>query len=168
MTLRPAEVYEAQLIAQMHSNSWRATYKGMLPDQFIDVELDGNRRDHWLMQLPEIRSGLGEVVIAEVDGQAAGFLCVIRPDQDNSVLVDNLHAMPGYKGLGIGTLLLEYAHDWAKARSASSLHLFVLEPNTVAAGFYASRGWTKVGAIDDHMGHVDIIALRYERAVSSP
>ena len=41
------------------------------------------------------------------------------------------------------------------------MHLFVLEPNVAAIGFYESRGWQPAGREDDTMGGIDIIALRY-------
>jgi len=166
--LRLAHLSESELIADMHVQSWRVAYRGMLSDAFLDRELEADRRSHWQAKMIEIKNGLGEVVIAEVDGQPRGFLCVIRPDEANSVLVDNLHALPGHKGLGIGTRLLKFAHDWALEKRASSLHLFVLEPNTAAQGFYASRGWSNVGPVPDHVGNASIVALRFEHALAAP
>jgi GNAT superfamily N-acetyltransferase len=77
------------------------------------------------------------------------------------VLLDNLHALPGYQGIGVGKLLLRAAEDWARAQGAAQLYLYVLEGNTPAIGFYERQGWQCVGAEPDHMGGVDITALRY-------
>jgi hypothetical protein len=41
------------------------------------------------------------------------------------------------------------------------MHLYVLEPNVAAIGFYESRGWRLSGRENDTMGGIDIIALRY-------
>jgi len=61
----------------------------------------------------------------------------------------------------LGTAMLSVAAQWARGRGATSMHLYVLEPNVAAIGFYESRGWKLAGREDDTMGGIAIIALRY-------
>ncbi|WP_031361073.1 GNAT family N-acetyltransferase [Caballeronia sordidicola] len=159
--LRPATSADAPLIARMHAQSWASGYRGILPDDFLDREMSAERETHWSTRFEELAAGAGEVVIAMHDDQPIGFLCLVAPDETGSVLVDNLHALPGAKGSGLGTAMLGFAARWASDRAATSLHLFVLEPNVAAIGFYESRGWKLAGREDDTMGGIDIIALRY-------
>ncbi len=89
-------------------------------------------------------------------------MCVERqPESAWGVLLDNLHALPGYQGIGAGKLLMRAAEDWARAQGETQLYLYVLEGNAPAIGFYERQGWQFVGAEPDHMGGVDITALRY-------
>src|SRR5471030_3156508 len=159
--LRPATSADAPLIARMHALSWASAYRGILPDDFLDREMSAERETHWSTRFEELAAGAGEVVIAMHDDQPIGFVCLVSPDENGSVLVDNLHALPGAKGSGLGTAMLGFAEHWASDRAATSLHLFVLEPNVAAIGFYESRGWKLAGREDDTMGGIDIIALRY-------
>ncbi|SAL32129.1 N-acetyltransferase GCN5 [Caballeronia sordidicola] len=159
--LRMATSNDSALIASMHARSWAAAYRGILPDTFLDKELADDRAAHWNTRFNELAGGAGEVFIAVVNDQPAGFVCVIAPDETGSVLVDNLHAMPEARGTGLGTAMLATASQWAADRGAKNMHLYVLEPNVAAIGFYESHGWRLAGREDDTMGGIDIIALRY-------
>jgi GNAT superfamily N-acetyltransferase len=159
--LRPATFADAPLIADMHAQSWASAYRGILPDAFLDHEMSDERAAHWRTRFQELAEGAGEVLIAVQDGRPIGFVCLIAPDENGSVLVDNLHALPGAKGTGLGTAMLATAAQWARDRGANSMHLYVLEPNVAAVGFYESRGWRLSGRENDTMGGIDIIALRY-------
>lgn len=159
--LWPATLADAQLIARMHAQSWASAYRGILPEDFLDREVSADREKHWLARFEELANDAGEVLVAFQDDQPIGFVCLIAPDENGSVLVDNLHALPGARGSGLGTAMLGFAKKWARDRSATSLHLFVLEPNLAAIGFYESRGWRLAGRKDDTMGGIDITALRY-------
>jgi GNAT superfamily N-acetyltransferase len=145
----------------MHAQSWSATYRGILPDAFLDNEVPAERAAHWLKRMEEIDAGGGVALIAELDDEPIGFVCLVEPDANSSVLVDNLHALPGFKGAGAGTAMLAAAQAWARERGASRLHLSVLEGNRSAIGFYESRGWRFAAREDDRMGGIDVVSLIY-------
>jgi GNAT superfamily N-acetyltransferase len=161
LVLRDAVPADLDLIVSMHVRSWVSAYRGILPDRYLDHEIHAERAAHWAARMPELAGGAGRVVIAMHDDAAVGFTCLIEPDADGSVLVDNLHALPGHKGLGTGTALLAEAMRWARERGARQLHLSVLEDNAAAIGFYESRGWRREAREADHMAGIDLFALRY-------
>jgi GNAT superfamily N-acetyltransferase len=162
LSLRPATPADADLIASIHSASWQATYRGLLPDAFLDGEVTRERAAYWQVRLCAPGAERRNVVIAEIAGEPIGFACVERqPDSAWDVLLDNLHALPGHQGIGVGKLLMRAAVDWARAQGETQLYLYVLEGNTPAIGFYERQGWQFAGAEPDHMGGVDITALRY-------
>jgi GNAT superfamily N-acetyltransferase len=162
LSLRPATPADADLIASIHSASWQATYRGLLPDAFLDGEVTRERAAYWQARLNAPGAERRNVVIAEIAGESIGFACVERqPDSAWGVLLDNLHALPGHQGIGVGKLLMRAAVDWARAQGESQLYLYVLEGNAPAIGFYERQGWQFAGAEPDHMGGVDITALRY-------
>ncbi|SAL53882.1 N-acetyltransferase GCN5 [Caballeronia peredens] len=161
VTLREATFADTALIADMHARSWASAYRGILPDDYLDRGLQAERAAHWDARMKEIAAGAGRVLIAEHDGEAVGFVCVLVPDATGSVLVDNLHALPGRKGLGTGTAMLAEAIRWARSRGARQLYLSVLEQNAAAIGFYESRGWQCAAREADHMAGIDLFSLRY-------
>lgn len=161
LNLREAGVDDTELIASIHTRSWASAYRGMLPDAYLDNALPLERAKHWQTRMKDIASGAGCVLIAESNGEPAGFVCVEAPDQSGSALIDNLHALPAFRGCGVGSVLLDAAAAWARARGARQMHLSVLEANTAAIGFYESRGWTRSGREDDTLGGVDVVCLRY-------
>ncbi|VXC31550.1 N-acetyltransferase GCN5 [Burkholderia sp. 8Y] len=166
LTLREATAPDTTLIASMHARSWASAYRGMLPDAFLDQTLPGERAAHWEARMKEIVAGAGCVFIAESGGDPVGFACVAAPDETGSALIDNLHALPGFRGCGAGSAMLDAAAAWAQARGARQLHLSVLEANTAAIGFYESRGWTLSGSEPDRLGGVDVVCLRYVRSLA--
>ncbi|PMS33164.1 GNAT family N-acetyltransferase [Paraburkholderia rhynchosiae] len=162
LSLRPATVEDAALIASIHSTSWRATYRGLLPDAFLDGEVTLERAAYWAARMSAPGGERRMVLIAELDGEPIGFVCVERqPESAWGVLLDNLHALPAYQGMGVGKLLMRAAEDWARAQGEAQLYLYVLEGNVPAIGFYERQGWQFVGAEPDQMGGADITALRY-------
>lgn len=162
LSLRTATAADADLIASIHSTSWQATYRGLLPDAFLDNEVTRERAAYWRARLNAPGADQRNVVIAELAGESIGFACVERqPESSWGVLLDNLHALPGHQGIGVGKLLMGAAADWARAQGESQLYLYVLEGNTPAIRFYERQGWRFAGAEPDHMGGVDITALRY-------
>ncbi|CAG4921058.1 dTDP-fucosamine acetyltransferase [Paraburkholderia saeva] len=162
LTLRPATVDDAALIASIHAVSWRATYRGLLPDAFLDNDVARDRAAHWQARLAAPGADRRLVVIAERAGEAMGFVCVERQtDSQWGVLLDNLHALPAHQGIGVGKLLMRAACDWTRAQGERQLYLYVLEGNAPAIAFYERQGWQAAGAEPDFMGGVDITALRY-------
>jgi GNAT superfamily N-acetyltransferase len=162
LSLRPATLDDAALIASIHSASWQAAYRGLLPDAFLDGEVARERAAYWEARLGAPGGERRIVLIAQLGTEPIGFVCVERqPGSAWGVLLDNLHALPGYQGMGVGKLLMRAAEDWARAQGETQLYLYVLEGNTPAIGFYERQGWQFVGAEPDHMGGVDITALRY-------
>jgi GNAT superfamily N-acetyltransferase len=166
ITLRRATRDDIDVIATMHAESWASTYRGALPDDYLDRCVFDERAAAWKAHAEDIGSGERSVVMAELGGEPVGFVCMLQPDEDRSVHIDNLHALPAFKGTGIGTALLGYAKEWALARGATSLKLWVMDSNAPAIGFYRSKGWVEEGAADDSMGGVPIVALLYRLSLT--
>jgi ribosomal protein S18 acetylase RimI-like enzyme len=161
IVLRTASAGDEALIVSMHTRSWTSAYRGLLPDHYLDNDLAADRAAHWRACIHELQSGARCVFIAEHEGEALGFVCVVAPDSSGSVLVDNLHAMPGHKGRGIGRAMLDEAARWARSRGARALWLSVLENNRPAIAFYESRGWTRVAREADEIAGIALFSLKY-------
>nr|WP_321816803.1 MULTISPECIES: GNAT family N-acetyltransferase [unclassified Paraburkholderia] len=167
LTLRPATAADAPLLAAMHAASWQATYRGLLPAAFLERDVDAERAAYWRARMEAPGEERRLVLIAERDAQPhgrtpVGFVCVERqPESPWGVLLDNLHALPAHQGIGVGKRLMEAAQSWARAQGEAQLYLYVLDGNTPAIAFYERQGWEFSGAEPDHMGGIDITALRY-------
>ena len=149
----------------MHTRSRVLAYRGMLSDHYLDHEAKAEALALWPAKLGELAAGAGQLLIAERDQAAVGFICMLKPDERGSVYIDNLHAMPEHKGSGAGTAMLDEARRWALSFGATRLHLLALDTNVAAIGFYESRGWKWVGRKNDRMGEADVVALVYALAL---
>ena len=161
LKLRDATLADLAIIDDIHVRSRRATYRGQVSDHYLDVTMPVASRADWERKLPELLAGAGRVTIAEADGTPIGFLCALAANADGSVYVNNLHALPNRKGLGVGSALLDAATRWARETGAQAMHLRVLQTNTQAIGFYESRGWRCIDRVDDEWAGEAIVALIY-------
>jgi GNAT superfamily N-acetyltransferase len=146
MIHREATPADADAVASLHAESWRAAYRGILSDEFLDGDVFAERTGHWRERLAEPDPDR-HVLLAEEHGTLQGFVCVLAAaDPRWGALIDNLHVRPGLRGRGLGTALLLEAARWVQSRDPDSpMHLWVYEANQPACRFYEKLGAIPVG-----------------------
>ncbi len=129
----------------MHAESWRATYRGIFDEAYLDYKVEADRLQYWQARVPQLAGGWGEIFLAAVAGKPVGFLCIeIGPDRKWGAFLNNLHVAADARGQGVGKLLVEAASQWALKQGETQLHLIVYEDNLQARQFYAHEGWRAV------------------------
>jgi ribosomal protein S18 acetylase RimI-like enzyme len=143
--LRPAGPADPERIAALHAHSWRRHYRGAYADDFLDGDLDDDRRAVWAGRLLVPHDG-GATIVAEDDMSMVGFVHVIFDDDPSwGALIENLHVAYGSERSGIGTrLMIEAARAVIDRSATSGLYLWVLEQNVAAQAFYNARGGRRV------------------------
>ena len=121
VTYRPIVAPDATTIARIHATSWRSAYRGILPDEYLDDDIDADRLTHWRRRLsaPTERD-VG--VLALQDGAPVGFGFAVRDDDERwGSMLDNLHVLPEHKGHGLGrSLMRELVAQLAEAGTAAA------------------------------------------------
>ena len=88
--------------------------------------------------------------IAEQDGQPVGLIHVVEKKQE-TVKISPLIVSTDYRGkLGIGSMLLKHAEDFARNLGARQLYCTVASPNQKALGFFLRKGFHITGTARDH------------------
>jgi ASC-1-like (ASCH) protein/ribosomal protein S18 acetylase RimI-like enzyme len=88
--------------------------------------------------------------IAEQGGQPVGLIHVVEKKQETAK-ISPLIVSPNYRGkLGIGSVLLKYAEDFARNLGARQLYCTVASPNQKALGFFLGKGFRITGTAKDH------------------
>lgn len=168
VTIRRAGAEDWPAVAAIHAASWRSAYRGIYPDSYLDREAPEERRAYWRRALTEMDAELDAVFIAETEGEPVGFACIRRKAEEAGPLLDNLHVMPGRKGGGIGTRLLQAAAAWLVDKEpGAAMQLGVWADNAAARGFYASLGGREVEAGEVPIpggGTAQQVRVRWERA----
>ncbi|MEV7603494.1 GNAT family N-acetyltransferase [Kitasatospora sp. NPDC089797] len=134
-------------IADLHTDSWTTSYRGIVPDEALGDGLAAQRRELWELRLA-VDYGTPEntpvLLVAERAGERVGFVYLV-PQPDGGVLVDNLHVRPGLTGGGIGRELLAAARaEVAERHPGAELRLEVLRANTRAIAFYEREGGVRI------------------------
>ncbi len=134
-----AGIGHAGEVARLHSTSWQANYAGILPDHYLQNQVDGERNAYWNAALPA--GDYSMVLLAMLDGVPQGFIAVKDGVDDTyDVTVEHLHVLPDAQGRGIGRLLMAEAAGRLMNRGLSSVCLWVFEDNVAAIGFYERLG----------------------------
>jgi chorismate mutase/GNAT superfamily N-acetyltransferase len=128
LTLRPAGVWDAAAVAEVHLSARRtaAMPPPVHPDDDVRTWLDGRMRS------------TDTVWVAELGGVVGGYA------RFTESWLDDLYVAPGLAGRGIGSALL----DLVKQQRPDGFCLWVFEMNTPARAFYARRGLVELEHTD--------------------
>jgi putative acetyltransferase len=108
----------------------------------VDLEYQGFSEE--LANLPaQYSPPTGDLLIAKVDGQAAG--CVALRSLDSSTLeMKRLYVKPTIRGLGLGKRLVEAAISTARRGDYAQLRLDTLGTMVSAQGLYRKMGFVEI------------------------
>jgi ribosomal protein S18 acetylase RimI-like enzyme len=153
--VRRATIDDVEAIARVHYATHIETYTGKFPEGVIESNPPERRAVMWTQILTE---GLGEVWVAEVDGQVVGFAgATPARDEDppRALELASIYLLATHHGSGLGQMLLDAA---LADRPAS---LWVLDDNPRAQAFYRRNGFEPDGAakIDERFGGIREIRM---------
>ncbi|MBR7617864.1 GNAT family N-acetyltransferase [Phenylobacterium sp. 20VBR1] len=137
----PAGPDDAQALAQVHVTSWRETYRGLLPDSFLDrmsVPVNARRFSKSLVTPSE-----HEITLAAADRHGlVGYLAggPSRTRVAGEAEVTTLYVLRPHQGYDLGRRLLTAAARVFADQGAKSLMISVLRDNIPARGFYEHLG----------------------------
>jgi GNAT superfamily N-acetyltransferase len=171
LTVRPAVAADAAQIARVHVSSWRAAYRGLLPDRYLERLSAEERERTWRRR---IEGTLVEetVLVAERDGAIVGFASA-GPTRDRDAdprAVGEVYAVylvPEEWGRGGGKHLLERALAALAEAGFAHAGLWVLESNAQARGFYEHLGWHADGTTKEERFGERVTEVRYRLTLRS-
>lgn len=136
---------DAVAIAALHAASWRAAYRGLLSDHYLDAEIEGERAALWSARLNSSVENQ-YVILAEQGGRLGGFACAyLGNDLQWGALLDNLHVSPALQRRGLGRRLMRSVASRCAAAGEARLYLWVLQANAAAHRFYECLGARREG-----------------------
>ena len=131
---------DADAIERVRTDTWRDTYRGLVPDSLLDVlGYDATRRRALMSALP----GHQFVLVAEDDGAVVGFCIGGRsrpPEERFRGEVYAIYVLPERQSRGIGRALLEAAAKELADRGFGSMIIWVLRENAPSRRFYERMG----------------------------
>lgn len=164
--IRAATVEDAPGIAAAHVASWRAAYRGLLPQALLDGLSVERRTAQWQR---DIANGMSVHVAVDPGGDVGGFVATGRSrDDDAAETVGELIAIylrPRLIGLGLGGRLHAAGVSDLATRFEQAT-LWVLDGNARSCAFYERQGWRPDGTVKrDTLGDAHVVEVRYRRSL---
>jgi len=153
INIREAGMNDIARVAQVHIQSWRETYPGIMPQQKMDsLSLEACTRN-WQNAINE---GYW-FYIAEVRGELCGFVsgglnrsnegCATGLADACSAELAAMYILAKYHGMGVGRALFNTFKERAASLGHESMVAWVAKQNP-ACGFYARMGGMQVDSRD--------------------
>jgi ribosomal protein S18 acetylase RimI-like enzyme len=160
---------DAYALAEIHVRAWQVGYRGLLPDSLLDSLSAADRLPRWRERLADTTS---RVLVAELDGQAAGWL-VIGPQRDEDLdpqRIAEIYAVyvhPDFWRRGCGRALLARANAELASQGIVEASLWVLRGNQRAIHFYEAHGFRPDGAskVESNRAGIAFDEVRYRCAL---
>jgi ribosomal protein S18 acetylase RimI-like enzyme len=164
--IREARIVDAAGIARVHVESWRTTYRGIVPAAYLDALSVENRQRGWERQLAAAADTIDVFVAEEVpSGEIVGFVSG-GPEQTGTEAAFpwELHAiylLADRQRRGVGRRLTAALVERLRQRGAASLLLWVLKQNLPARHFYEALGGSVVRERTITIGGLELAELAY-------
>ncbi len=82
------------------------------------------------------------ICVAETEGRIIGFLSIeVHREVDNFLYYDDFSVSKNYRGMGVGTALMEEAEKYCKSLGFDSIVLHVEKDNADAQRLYERKGF---------------------------
>ncbi len=164
VTIRPAKEGDCAEIANVHLNSWREAYMGLLPQEFLDqLPLTFKRR---MLMWRRIISEESDVLqVAETKSGIVGFATFSKGRDvglENLAELGAIYLLEKHKGKSIGFSLLSSGLKLMKDKGFKEAYCWVLDGNPTIK-FYERTGAKFTGQTKEaEIGGKKVLELAYQ------
>lgn len=160
MNIRKAEVNDARAIAEVHVDSWRTTYKDIVPKAYLDSLSYEQRAKLWEHNMEH-----QTVYVAENEqGQIVGFsVGGKKATKGYSTYAGELYAiyiLESQQGKGLGRLLVKPVVNELSERNIQSMIVLVLADNP-SKYFYEKLGAKQIDTVEIKIADMVLLELVY-------
>ena len=169
--VRPAGPADVEDLARVRIATWRAAYRGIVPDAVLDGFDPVAEVVTWRQRLAavtEVRTEVALVVEPPARPRLVGFVttgAARHADEAGLGEVWAIYVDPDAQGRGVGRALMDAAIRDLTVRGFDEIVLWVFEANAPARAFYERLGWTPDGAAKPLViGGAAPLEIRYRRS----
>ena len=135
--VRPASARDAKAIAEIHVATWQATYKDLMPDDYLKTMTLDKRQAYWR---EAIEYSEPQLLVATENDKVVGFVGFDRSrDAGTKSSVGEiwaLYVLPAHWSQGVGVALWDGAREGLKEEGCTQVTLWVLLHNERALSFF--------------------------------
>jgi GNAT superfamily N-acetyltransferase len=143
MIIRPATLEDVMGLAKVHVDTWKATYRGIVADSFLDGLSYERSAKGWERSLSDPGSRQRIFVAVDDRGSVIGFASGgTNRDTDTPYKAElwAIYILPEGQGKGTGALLMRRFAEAMVADGLDSLAVWVLADNERGRRFYEAMG----------------------------
>ncbi|WP_368298031.1 N-acetyltransferase family protein [Cytobacillus firmus] len=160
MKIRAAELSDAGGIAKVHVDSWRTTYKNIIPEEFLENLSYQSREELWINIIPK-----GIVFVAKNDeGQIVGFSSGGKERsgdyKEYQGELSSIYILKEFQGQGIGKALVKSVTKELGKSGMDTMLVFVLADNNSTL-FYEAMGGKVIDKIEVEIAGKKLYELVY-------
>ncbi len=164
--VRAATEDDAARLAEIHVAAWRAAYRGVMTDEYLDGLDAGRAASAWRRNILKPREGTVHLV-AQRGTEVVGFAILGPADGDSDPEIGQLHAInvhPDCWAGGAGSVLFAAAEQKLVELGYRRAFLWVEKSNNRAISFYTNRRWVDDGGtLEDTRFDPPVAANRHSR-----
>lgn len=152
MQIRRAQAEDARGIAKVHVDSWRTTYRGIVPSSFLDKLSYDQRTALWERNIADRESYI--VVAEDEESGIVGFGTAAKRSSnqvERSSNLTSIYLLDKFQGQGIGKALLKELFVHFKLQGCERVFVDVLEDNKTRH-FYEYYGAKRIDAVKIQIG----------------
>jgi ribosomal protein S18 acetylase RimI-like enzyme len=164
MRIRRAHISDAAAIARVHVDSWRTTYPGIVPDDYLAGLSYEQRTDVWHGILSEAGVAQPNYVAVDDDCTVVGFAGggpERSGDPDFAGELYVIHLLEDTQRRGVGRRLVTSVASDLVRNDMRSMLVWVLEQNRSACRFYEALGGLPAREQDISIGGVTLAEVGY-------
>jgi N-acetylglutamate synthase-like GNAT family acetyltransferase len=146
LTIRPAEIDDAPAIAQVHVDTWRSSYGGIIPQAYLDTMTVQNRTFVWARLLERKEPALTTLVSEDHDQRIIGFVSGGRlrhQDERYQAEISSLYVLRSHQRESHGRRLFLAACNRLAGHGLQGVFVWVLAESP-SRTFYAKLGGEQV------------------------
>ncbi|MGG0792214.1 MULTISPECIES: GNAT family N-acetyltransferase [Bacillaceae] len=161
MKIRKAIEEDVNGIANVHINSWKTTYKGILPEQYLSSMNLEAKKKNWLRNLKMLHNAtfVAESANGEIIGFAAG-----GPEQTNDPRIQGevyaIYFLKEYQRQGLGRKMIKAVIHELIEMGHKNLIIWALKDNP-SCDFYNTLGGQVIAEKTVKMAGIELIEVGF-------
>jgi ribosomal protein S18 acetylase RimI-like enzyme len=162
--IRAADVDDAPAIARVHVDSWRSTYGGVLPADFLESLTEAGYEDRWRRFISERSSRVFVIQEGNARADVVGFASGGRERAGETGYSGELYAiyvLEAWQRQGYGRELVRAVVGGLREMGLEDMIIWVLRDNRRARDFYERLGGVYVRAQPITIGSVTLEEVSY-------
>ena len=143
LKIKKANEEDIKAVSRVYVDSWKTTYHGLVPDDYLDSLSYKEAEQRWLHFLNHENEAFIYIAVNNA-GNIIGFASGKSMDDENfDGELYSLYLLQKCRGLGIGRQLVSAIANHFKEKGFTSIMVWVMEKNKSGLGFYERMGGKK-------------------------